>query len=101
MTRLLILDVAKQELKSIQRYTFRKWGRQQSVKYVKELRQTIILLFKNPLLGIQKPDISNIAFGFPCGSHVIYYYFSDDKVIIVGVLHKNMLPKNHLKGKIL
>ncbi|MBL4660545.1 MAG: type II toxin-antitoxin system RelE/ParE family toxin [Alcanivoracaceae bacterium] len=101
MRRLVILDVTKQQLKSIKRYTFKKWGKQQSVKYVKELRQMIILLFKNPLLGIQKPDINNMAFGFPCGSHVIYYYFNDDKVIIVGVLHKSMLPKQHLQGIIL
>ncbi|WP_236702670.1 type II toxin-antitoxin system RelE/ParE family toxin [Thalassomonas actiniarum] len=44
------------DLIEIRRYTLNQWGREQSQKYLADLRQTIQVLSENPGIGIKRPE---------------------------------------------
>nr|WP_321241774.1 type II toxin-antitoxin system RelE/ParE family toxin [uncultured Tolumonas sp.] len=87
---------AQSDLIEIRRYTVIQWGLVQSKKYLLELRQTIRLLAETPSIGIHRPEVGERVFSFPHVSHVIYYIQQEHQVVVFGVLHKRMVPLNHL-----
>ncbi|MCP4193129.1 MAG: type II toxin-antitoxin system RelE/ParE family toxin [Planctomycetaceae bacterium] len=87
---------AQTDLIEIRRFTFNQWGAAQSQKYLFELRQTIRLLAETPSLGKSRPDVGSSVLSFPHASHVIYYVAHEQQLIVFGVLHKRMVPLNHL-----
>ena len=87
---------AQSDLIKIRRFTAEQWGGAQSRKYLAELRVTIQLLAETPALGKGRPDVGPDVFSFPQGSHVIYYLVHGQQIIVFGVLHKRMVPLNHL-----
>ncbi len=62
------------------------------------LRQIITLLAETPLLGRARPDVGEKVFSFPHGSHVIYYLLHRKQLVVFAVLHKRIVPMNHLQG---
>lgn len=90
---------AQSDLVEIRRYTLKQWGSSQSQKYLSEIRQTIRLLAETPTLGKQRPDVASGVFSFPYVSHVIYYVIPAHQLIAFGVLHKRMVPHNHLENR--
>jgi len=87
---------AKSDLIEIRHYTLKQWGAAQSQKYLSELRQTIRLLAETPLLGKSRPDVGSDVLSFPQASHIIYYVVHERQLVVFGVLHKCMVPLNHL-----
>jgi toxin ParE1/3/4 len=87
---------AKEDLIKIRRFTVKQWGIKQSQKYLSDLRQTIKLLAETPTLGKSRPDVGLEVFSFPHVSHVIYYFTHKQKIVVFGILHKGMVPQNHL-----
>jgi len=96
MRSLEVSNHSKKELNEIRSYTTIRWGKQQSNQYLTELHNTMILLKENPHIGINRVDFSDEIYSFPHVSHMIYYKFNDEKVYIMAVLHKSMLPKEQL-----
>jgi len=87
---------AKADLIKIRRFTIKQWGIKQSQKHISDLRQIIKLLAETPALGKSGPDAGPEVFSFTHASHVIYYFTHKQKIVVFGVLHKNMTPQNHL-----
>jgi toxin ParE1/3/4 len=87
---------AQTDLIEIRRFTVKQWGTAQAQKYLLELRQTIRLLAETPSLGKSRPDVGSNVLSFPHVSHVIYYVVHEQQSIVFGVLHKRMVPLNHL-----
>ena len=87
---------ARSDLIKIRQFTIEQWGGAQSRKYLAELRVTTQLLAETPALGKGWPDVGPDVFSFPQGSHVIYYLVHGQQTIVFGVLHKRMVPLNHL-----
>lgn len=87
---------AQTDLIEIRRFTVKQWGTAQAQKYLLELRQTIRLLAETPSLGKSRPDVGSNVLSFPHVSHVIYYVVHEQQLIVFGVLHKRMVPLNHL-----
>lgn len=90
---------AKSDLIEIRRFTIKQWDVAQSRKYLSELRQTIRLLAETPSLGRSRPDVGTDVLSFPQASHVIYYVSHGQQLVVFGVLHKRMVPLNHLSGR--
>ncbi len=90
---------AQSDLIDIRRYTVEQWGMAQSQKYLSELRQTIRLLVETPALGKSRLDVGESVLSFPYASHVIYYMIHERQLLVFGVLHKRMVPVNHLDGR--
>jgi toxin ParE1/3/4 len=87
---------AQSDLIEIRRYTVQQWGPAQSQKYLSDLRKTIRLLAETPSLGKSRPEVETDVLSFPHVSHVIYYMVHEQQLVIFGVLHKRMVPFNHL-----
>ncbi|MBV1882198.1 MAG: type II toxin-antitoxin system RelE/ParE family toxin [Pseudomonadales bacterium] len=87
---------AQADLIAIRQFTLQQWGPAQSQKYLSELRKTIILLNEAPSLGKPRPEVGSHVLSFPHVSHVIYYVVHEQQLVVFGVLHKRMVPLNHL-----
>ena len=87
---------AQSDLIEIRRFTVEQWGGEQSKKHLSDLRQTIQLLAETPSLGMHRPDVGSEVQSFPLVSHVIYYVVHEQQLVVFGVLHKRMVPQNHL-----
>ena len=90
---------ARAELIEIRRYTLNQWGSEQSKKYLAELRQTIKVLSETPTMGKQRHDVGTNVYSFPYVSHVIYYIYEKQSLVVFAILHKNMLPHLHLDDR--
>ncbi|WP_340613280.1 type II toxin-antitoxin system RelE/ParE family toxin [Xenorhabdus thailandensis] len=90
---------AQADLIEILRFTVQQWGKMQSEKYLSGLQQTFRLLASTPALGRSRPEVGSGVLSFPYVSHVIYYLIHERKPVIFGVLHKRMVPANHLDGR--
>ncbi len=88
---------AKKNLKDIRQYTLDNWGKQKVSKYLAGLRETMRMLSNSPGMGVHRPDVEEGIYSFSYESHTIYYFTEKNLVIIAGVLHKNMVPANHLE----
>lgn len=90
---------AQSDIIDIRRFTLKQWGEAQSIKYLSELRQTLRLVTETPSLGKPRPDVGAEVLSFPHVSHVIYYVVHEQQLVVFGVLHKRMVPMNHLDGR--
>ncbi|WP_028865220.1 type II toxin-antitoxin system RelE/ParE family toxin [Psychromonas aquimarina] len=90
---------ARADIIEIRRYTLNQWGSEQSKKYLVELRQTIRVLSETPTIGKKRRDVGTNVYSFPYVSHVIYYIYDKQSLIVFGVLHKSMLPRLHLDDR--
>jgi len=81
---------AKEDLRSIWRYTRDIWGEPQADKYLFEVYERFQWLAERPRAGKHRADIMEGYFCFPQGSHLIFYLIHDNYVSIIGVLHKEM-----------
>ena len=96
MTGYRLTKDAQSDLIEIRRYTVQEWGAAQSQKYLSELRKTIRVLAETPSLGKAKPEVGLKVLSFPYVSHVIYYVVYEQQLVVFAVLHKRMVPLNHM-----
>ena len=94
----LTLD-AENDLTLIAQYTYDNWGNKQVVSYLKGLQEMIEMFSEGLFSGREQPDIDAKAFSFSYASHIVYYLIEDDIMIVFGVLHKSMVPQNHLGNR--
>lgn len=87
---------AQSDLIEIRRYTLQQWGVAQSRKYLSELRMVMRLLAETPSLGMARPEVGSNVQSFPHDSHVFCYVVHEQQLVVFGVLHKRMVPLNHL-----
>ena len=82
---------AKKDLRTIARFTEKRWGRDQRLLYIKQFDNTFHLLAKSSSLGKQCFYIKEGYRKFPQGSHIIFYReTSNHEILIVRILHKSM-----------
>ncbi len=99
MTHFCLTPDAESDLIEIRRFTIHQWSSAQSKKYLSKIRQTMRLLAETPTIGTSRPDVGKNVLSFPRVSHIIYYIVHDNELIVFGVLHKQMVPLNHLTGR--
>lgn len=99
MTAFRITEDAKEDLLGIRQYTLENWGTDQSRKYLENISQKLLVLSKNPLLGIAREDFGENIYSFPHGSHLMYYTIAQDQLVLFAVLHTSMVPLKHLEGR--
>jgi len=90
---------AQADLSEISRFTLDQWGQAQALKYLSEMRQTMRLLSRAPAIGTRRPEVGPGIFSFPHGSHVIYYTSGERQLMVFAVLHKSMVPMDHLDDR--
>lgn len=96
--KVVLSPQASNDLKSIGRYTARKWNRRQAQTYLFKLRARFQWIAENPSLGRVRDDI---ALGYRYvreGSHLIVYEISDNQIQIIGLPHTSMDVVAHFDG---
>jgi toxin ParE1/3/4 len=96
MLKLRITTQANQDLLDIGEYTEREWGNEQREKYIKQLFDRINWLSRNPQLGKPRPEIKEGDYSFSEGKHLIFYFFDDEKLTVIAILHERMDFVRHL-----
>jgi len=85
MTQCKFTESAKCDLEDITQYTVKVWGKQQTLKYLDELRSKTIALSRNPNAGTRRDNIYPNLLSFPIRKHIIYYLKQEEGVIIVSL----------------
>ena len=87
---------ARNDLKSIGRYTLEHHGKIQRDKYLTCLKERFELLGDNPHFGRSRDDIKIGYHCSDCEKHVVFYRIQKEYVEIIAILHESMMPERHL-----
>lgn len=81
---------AQEDLRSIGRYTGRKWCKQKRDSYLYELDKRFAWLAQNPKIGKHRPDIEEGYYCYLQGAHLILYTIGENCINIISIPHKVM-----------
>ena len=95
--QLVIPPAAKADLKDIYQYGLRQWGQAQSDIYLENLKDHFWSLTKQPLMGVERPELLPGTRSLSIESHTLFYRVNSDRVEIIRVLHGRQDPQRHLK----
>ena len=84
---------AELDLIEIIRYTLRRWGEDQTIRYIDDLEECCEQLAHNPALGRACDDIRPGLRRMEHGRHVVFYRQEAGGVFVFRILHQRMLPK--------
>lgn len=93
---------AQHSLIEIESYSLETFGKQQTVKYLRELANRMEWFAQNQKVAKLRPELTDVIelFSYPQASHTIYFQSLGPKeIVIIDVLHKSMEPKLHLFKK--
>ena len=87
MQSYILSQKSKEDIDAIFDFGFQKFGKEQALNYLNELRSHFELLLKNPEIGKKREEIKKVLYGFPFISHIIFYRILKDQIRIVRVLN--------------
>ena len=90
MVNFQLTELAKQDLRSIGRYTQTTWGREQRNTYLAKIDAAFHRLAVEPQLGKSCDDLRAGYRKYPVGKHLIFYRQSPDRLEIIRILHQRM-----------
>ncbi|MBL4781288.1 MAG: type II toxin-antitoxin system RelE/ParE family toxin [Porticoccaceae bacterium] len=91
MSTFALTQRAKVDLKSIAKFTEKRWGQEQRCSYIKQFDDTFHTLSNTPEIGNNCDYIKENYRKSPQGSHVIFYCTCSKKNIkVIRIIHKNM-----------
>ena len=97
MKRLVLTEIAKSDLASIRRYSTRIWGRDQTSKYIDDLRDTMKALVRGTVVTRPRQDLGPGVLMATSGRHIIFFEADDSRILVVRVLHDRMDYRRHLE----
>ena len=95
MVNFYLSELAKQDLRSIGRYTQATWGREQRNTYLAKIDTSFHLLAMEPQIGKSCEYLRAGYRKYPVGRHLIFYRQSLDGVEIICILHQRMDMEAH------
>ena len=101
MLKRIITKEAKADMADIRAFTRQVWGEEQSIRYLNEINDKVLLLSQMPALGVDRSE----EYGYDVHScfvtsHTIYYQYDDSTLVIRAILHQSRIPKAHLQQRI-
>ena len=91
MSSFKLTRLAKNDLRSIARFTEKRWSKSQRNIYIKEFDDAFHRLAEGPGIGNSCDFIKDGYFKFPQGSHIVFYKkISENQIEIIRILHKKM-----------
>lgn len=85
----LLSESAQQDIISIRDYTMQIWGKEQTSKYLTQLKQRLEWLAESPALGQKRDEIKEGYISFPEGRHVIFYRYAEGGIEVMGIVHQS------------
>ncbi len=95
MASFRLTELARQDLRSIGRYTQANWGREQRNIYLSKIDASFHLLASDPERGRACDEIRSGYRKYRVGRHVIFYLLSAAGIEIIRVLHDRMDLEAH------
>ena len=96
MKRLVLTEIARADLASIRRYSTRIWGRDQTSRYMDDLRDTMKGLVRGTVITRARDDLRPGVLMATSGRHSIFFEADDSRILVVRVLHDRMDYRRHL-----
>lgn len=96
MKRLDLTEIARADLASIRRYSTRKWGPEQTTKYMDALRDTMKGVVRGTVVARSRDDLRPGIQMTTSGRHCIFFESDETRVLVVRVLHDSMDYRRHL-----
>lgn len=90
---------AREDIKAIGKYTQEKYGLVQRNEYLLGLESHFESIAKMPQRSKPRNDIKEGYYSANYKKHVIFFIIKKDYIEIIAVLHKQMLPENHLDSR--
>lgn len=95
MIDLRLTKKALEDLRSIGRYTEKKWGRDQRNKYLTKLDDSFNTIAREPHIGLACDYIRDGYRKYHVGRHLIFYRQTEIFVEIIRILHDRMDVESH------
>lgn len=95
MTTFQLTARARNDLKTIGRYTLKKWGKSQRDSYLRQIDAAFFALAENPDKGRSCDDIRPEYFKYRVGHHFVFYRVSPSRIEIIRILHERMDVSKH------
>jgi toxin ParE1/3/4 len=86
---------AETDLAGIGSYTLRRWGVDQTIRYLDDLETCCRMLAGDPELGRVCDDVRPGLRRMECGRHVVFYREEAGGILVSRILHQRMLPERH------
>lgn len=97
MRRLDLTEIARADLKSIQRYSHRTWGPDRTVHYMAALRDTMKGLVAGTVISRSRDDLRLGLQMATSDRHCVFFEADQSRILVVRVLHDRMDYRRHLE----
>jgi len=96
MRRIRISTYADDDLEAIGDYTEANWGELKCEAYLDSISRCVEMLADSPQLGALRSELGRDLYSWPHESHLIFYRFDDESIVIGRILHSSMDVALHL-----
>ena len=96
MKRLDLTEIAREDLKSVRRYSQKAWGSDRTVQYMAELRDVMKGLGAGTMVSRNRDDLRPGLHMATSGSHCVFFEIDESRILVVRVLHDRMDYPRHL-----
>jgi toxin ParE1/3/4 len=96
--RLQLTEIAQADLKSIRRYSERRWGSEQTGHYLSALQNTMKRLAAGTTASRARDDLRPGLQMVASGRHCIFFEPDEHRVLVIRILHQRMDFPNHVKS---
>ncbi|RXG15968.1 toxin ParE1/3/4 [Leeuwenhoekiella aestuarii] len=97
MNHFTLSKKTQEDIDAIYEFGVHKFGENQALNYLLEMRSHLELLLSNPEIGKQRNEIKDGLYSLPYASHIIFYRILKNHLRIVRVLHGNRDLRKFLK----
>jgi len=87
---------ARNDLRGLWIYSFKRWGEKKADQYYEEIIKGLDLIATHSEIGIACDDIKTGYRCFTINEYDVYYKISNTRIVIIRVLHESMKPSLHL-----
>ena len=97
MNHYILSKRTQEDIEAIYAFGVYKFGQDQALNYLIELRNHFELLLKYPEIGKQRLEIKEELYSLPYASHIIFYHMLKNHLMNVRVLHGSRDLRKFLK----
>ena len=96
MRRLDLTEIAREDLRSIRRFSRKAWGSDRTVRYMAELRDVMKRLTAGTVVSRNRDDLRLGLHMATSGRHCVFFEADESRILVVRVLHDRMDYPRHL-----
>lgn len=87
---------AEADIEGIWDFTVERWGRDQAVRYIRDIKATSAGIADGRIHVRSADDIREGYKQAACGAHMIYFLDDSDGIAVIRILHQSMDVDRHI-----